>query len=619
MKGYHWLFPKNDSNETEGPNDAGITHFTNNRSANLIRESIQNSLDARKDESKPVLVQIELEELEPNSFAAKELIEALDASIVSNHNDSAHSEQFRKGKELLRRSKKSVKSLSITDCNTTGATDELTLDGKPSKWEALTKSSGLSIKDQLDAGGSFGLGKHAPFAVTDLRTVLYSTAWSSSGQIRHRFQGKTILVSHEDKKGQKYRRTGYLGDENYRPLEDEEVPDCFKLQSPGLAVHIPGYQPEEGWQDKCIASAIKDFFHAIVHKGLEVMIDGKRINSETLNEYRGLLDNDPKTLGFIQASRMEPVATTHITNIGEVSLRILVNDKSQHTGRSLALVRDAGMMITDRPRDMSLSGLGRFPPHWKSFCAIIECRSAGEPSVLRESESPSHNSISTQQISDQGRRRAADTALRELGQWCREQIREFAEPPASDDPFNAQEMAQFLGIIDKEGTETNSGAGTAVELNVTPPQQTNRAPRNTWSRSGNRARTQTTGGTGDNTEPTHKGKKTNRKKKGSSPRDTSVTFSDVRFRQGTRRHTHSIVATFDSIPDTLRNIQLMASVEDGQDVPVGISEAYCGSKKLSVKHNKITSLPPSGSERCSIEILTQIPVRNKSYYLTVGA
>ena len=42
-------FPRNDSNETEGPNDGGITRFIPNRSANVIRESIQNSLDARDD------------------------------------------------------------------------------------------------------------------------------------------------------------------------------------------------------------------------------------------------------------------------------------------------------------------------------------------------------------------------------------------------------------------------------------------------------------------------------------------------------------------------------------------------------------------------------------------
>ena len=616
MEEYHWMFPRNDSNETEGPNDGGITHFTSNRSSNVIRESIQNSLDARADEARPVVVQIETNSLEPSSFVAEELIEAISASIVSNHNDKAHSDQFKRGKKLLQESKKAIQSLSIIDSNTTGATHDLTLDGRPSKWEALTKSSGLSIKDQLDAGGSFGLGKHAPFAVADIRTVLYSTTWSANGKLNRRFQGKTILVSHEDTQGHKRRRTGYLGGKNYAPLIDDEIPECYQLQEPGLAIHIPGYQPENGWQDKSIASAIQNFFHAIIHEGLEVRVDGKLITNKTLDEYKGILND--KTLGFIRASRMEPIAETDIANVGQVSLRIFINEKNEQNGRNLALVRDAGMMITDRPRDMSLPGLNRFPPYWKSFYAIIECRSHGEASVLRESESPNHNSISTQQISDQKRRRIADRALKELGQWCKEKIAEVAEPQSSQDIVNAEELARFLGILDKNGSQTNSGTGTAVELNITTPQQTTRAPSNTWARRGNRAKVQTAGGRGEPPEPKNKGKGTKKKKSGSSPRDMSVAFANVRFQPGSRRPTHSVIATFDSVPETLRSLQLMASVEDGPDVPIGISEAYSGSKKLRVKHNKITSLPPPNSERCSIEFLTQVPVRNKSYYLTAG-
>ena len=42
-----WQFPPNDAGEIEGPNDPGIAHFTDHRDVNLIRESIQNSLDAR--------------------------------------------------------------------------------------------------------------------------------------------------------------------------------------------------------------------------------------------------------------------------------------------------------------------------------------------------------------------------------------------------------------------------------------------------------------------------------------------------------------------------------------------------------------------------------------------
>ena len=51
MSEFVWQFPRNDSNETEGPNDGGISHFTSNRLGNVIRESIQNSLDARADQS----------------------------------------------------------------------------------------------------------------------------------------------------------------------------------------------------------------------------------------------------------------------------------------------------------------------------------------------------------------------------------------------------------------------------------------------------------------------------------------------------------------------------------------------------------------------------------------
>ena len=90
MTDFVWQFPRNDSNETEGPNDGGIAHFTANRSANVIRESIQNSLDARADESKPVIVEIDLTPLPPESFNADGLLDALEAAIKSKHNDDIH-------------------------------------------------------------------------------------------------------------------------------------------------------------------------------------------------------------------------------------------------------------------------------------------------------------------------------------------------------------------------------------------------------------------------------------------------------------------------------------------------------------------------------------------------
>ena len=616
MSDFVWQFPLNNSNETEGPNDGGITHFTANRSANVIRESIQNSLDARDDELKPVIVDIALTSLPPASFSADGLLDALAAAIKSKHNDDAHRKQFKEGQSLLRNSVKEVDALCIIDSNTTGANDDLSLDGKPTKWEALTKSSGLSIKDQPDAGGSFGLGKHAPFAVTNIRTVLYATAWGTNGEMHGRFQGKTILVSHEDSGGTKRRRTGYLGSDNYSPLQNDEIPERFRLAQPGLAVYIPGYLPETNWQEESVKSAIKHFSHAIIHKGLEVEVEGNSVTATTLDDYLHLVDQ--RTVGFVQASRTIPVTETDIADIGHVTLRLVLGDSPTAGRRQIALVRDAGMMITDRPRDMSLPGLGRFPPHWQSFSAIIECRSSGQPSVLRESESPSHTSISTQQISDLQRRRRANAALKELGDWCRKEIGTRVEAKRTEEIENADEVARYLAINDEEGKPGDADFGDSGQMTVTQPEQSARAPASNWARRGRRVAGQTIGGDGETEQPHKKGKGSRRKRFGTTTRTVPSAFANVRFRPGSRRLTHSIIATFDAIPETLRNIQLMATVEDGQDIQIGISEAYAGSRKLSVKHNKVASFSPGNVDRCSIEFLTQVPVSNKTYYLLFG-
>ena len=616
MSDFVWQFPRNDSNETEGPNDGGITHFTANRSANVIRESIQNSLDAGADESKPVRVEIDVISLAPELFNSEGLVGALDAAIKSSHNDEAHRQQFKEGRDLLRNSVNGPNSLRVIDSNTTGANDDLTLDGRPTKWEALTKSSGLSIKDQPDAGGSFGLGKHAPFAVTDLRTVLYSTAWLSNNMLHQRFHGKTILVSHVDATGIKRRRTGYLGSGDFSPLEDGQVPEHFQMRQPGLAVYIPGYTPETNWQEESISSAIEHFFHAIIHEGLEIMVDSNAVTSQTIDEHNHLITD--RTAGFITASRTTPVAETDIDDIGHVTLRLVSSDYGIKSGRQVALVRDAGMMITDRLRDMGLPGLGRFPPHWQSFSAIIECRSSGQPSVLRESESPSHTSISTQQISDRRRRKRARDALRDLGYWCRKEIGARVEVKPTEDIENATELAKYLGIKDHEGTPGDSNNGDSRHMAITQPEQSTRAPSGNWARRGKRAAGQTTGGRDEPNPPHKRGQGSRKRQSGTTTRTIPTAFADVRFRPGTRRPTHSIIATFDAIPETLRNIQLMAAVEDGQDVQVGIAEAYAGSRRLSVKHNKVTAFPPGKEGRCSIQFLTQVPVNNKTYYLLYG-
>ena len=203
-----WQFPPNSAGEIEGPNDPGISHFTDQRDTNLIRESIQNSLDAKAG-IEPVRVEFSLQDLAISDFEDNQLRDIHDWAINSPHNDDKGKELFTNGKCLLNDNRQ-LRTLCIRDSYTTGAQDVPRPGGAPSKWEALPKGSGSPVKEPKDAAGSFGLGKHSAFAVTDLRTVLYFTAWRDNDRMNLRFIGKTILVSHTDGDGSPKRRTGYL-------------------------------------------------------------------------------------------------------------------------------------------------------------------------------------------------------------------------------------------------------------------------------------------------------------------------------------------------------------------------------------------------------------------------
>ena len=60
-----WKFPPTSGGSGDGFNDSGIAHFKGSPISSLARETIQNSLDARKSRVEPVHVDFEL--IEPRA------------------------------------------------------------------------------------------------------------------------------------------------------------------------------------------------------------------------------------------------------------------------------------------------------------------------------------------------------------------------------------------------------------------------------------------------------------------------------------------------------------------------------------------------------------------------
>lgn len=201
-----WHFPPTNGGIGSGFNDPGIAHFTGAPLASLARETIQNSLDARLAPDSLVHVSFELIDIDPASVGHEELAYAVQTclTIAKDRNDSIAIAPLEEAARTIK--SKKIPCLRVSDRNTTGLRGD--------HWRNLVKMQGVSYKPELEgqgAGGSHGIGKYAPFAVSALRTVFYWTYFSENGRKQERFQGKSVLMSHRDAQEEETQGTGFYG------------------------------------------------------------------------------------------------------------------------------------------------------------------------------------------------------------------------------------------------------------------------------------------------------------------------------------------------------------------------------------------------------------------------
>lgn len=168
-----WYFPSNGYGVFNGINDPGITTFTADITGHvnsLVREVIQNSLDAVKDDDKPVVVEFNQFELSNVNFPEQTRFgNVLRECLEENKTESDVVKFF---ESAIRCFEAPIKVLRISDFNTKGLEGAQTNDYK-SSWGRLVKCNGASNQNSM-AGGSYGIGKSASFLCSDLHTVFYS-------------------------------------------------------------------------------------------------------------------------------------------------------------------------------------------------------------------------------------------------------------------------------------------------------------------------------------------------------------------------------------------------------------------------------------------------------------
>lgn len=379
-----WEFPSNDYGMLNGIGEAGIETFKGLPYQSLAREICQNSLDAVLDLSQPVRVEIMSSFLPGNEiphFDELKLALKLCYEFWQEQNNEKTMDFFKQAIKVSENAKISL--LRISDFNTTGLTGSDQDYNTP--WQNLVKASGVSDKAG-SSGGSFGIGKSAPFACSDLRTVYYSTQDKNGLKA---FQGIARLVSFKKKDFSEVNTDeistgiGYYGEARRKSA----IRKCISLDQKfcrnesGTDVFVLGFTNKEHWKNEMVKAVLEDFLFAIYEGKLVVKIEEIEISKSTLEE---VIENYKEEVKM--AYNYFQVLTSPHTNIREfqfedlgwVKLYLLIQNNLH---RKVFMSRSNGMKVFDQKNISSTI----------QFAGICVLKDDGINSYFREMENPQHD------------------------------------------------------------------------------------------------------------------------------------------------------------------------------------------------------------------------------------
>lgn len=282
LKKCKWFFSESPKNQDLGPNDAKFEIFKPDINS-LVRESIQNSMDAVDDDSIPVRMSFKIKYFQgsshPQFFELKRHIDGCleywgdDAKNVFGPISQAL--QLSSGRERLH-------YIEVSDANTSGMDYEI--GNNRTKFHGFLHSTGASNKKSANSGGSFGIGKAAYFAMSPLRSIIVSTMTQEGVQT---FQGVAMLCTHIVD-GILRTPIGFYSTNNENPVVDEsEIPIRFKRTEPGSSINIMGIQiASQGDMDNIYEeikiAVLRNFWLAIYNDRLDVVVGDETIDSSNI-------------------------------------------------------------------------------------------------------------------------------------------------------------------------------------------------------------------------------------------------------------------------------------------------------------------------------------------------
>ncbi len=438
----------------EGFTSAGVQAFNELNPDAIVRELIQNSLDAvREDGREEAMMRFELSEIALAEVPAIETYrERFDRAVAS--------QRQRLGGELPAQAamvadairdeleKDTVQVLSVLD-NGLGLDEQRMLG---------LLADGLSVKTSAGAG-AVGNGHLTAIPASNLRYVLYGGLRAGGRQIA---TGHAVLASFADEQGRRMGKDGYYAlsvspsmETPYDFVPAGAMAPLIKTRldwiaanfdsGTGAAVIIPGFngfrEPGELWALISKAAACS-FFAAIADGHLQIAYqDGsgeQRLDQSTIaGVFAGELAGERRARHFLSGGRAAQAYQTATrgrpysvdVGCGRVEVRLLDSED----GRSRIDLCRNGMWISDRLPRLNIS---KFTDR-KPFHALIKvtARDGDIHSLIRKSEGPLHNHIEAKKWLQPHEKRRLENAFKKIADFLLDTLERFAQETFAVDDF----------------------------------------------------------------------------------------------------------------------------------------------------------------------------------------
>lgn len=435
-----WQFPPRNGG-IEVIQDQSSAHFRDDPLPKLIREAVQNSLDAKDDGlDRPVEVKITETYVDSDVISGSELKNHLLSCLSRATAIKSSDVKATYIKALKALEQNEIRCLSIVDSATSGL--------KRASWDALVRQEGSVQKSGPAPGGSNGTGKNAVFNVSDLRTVFYSTHCLERGRIE-KLQGKASLMSHPNPaiESESLQHIGFYAMPDGNPILTREIPGFFRLDEIGTGVFIMGFNPHSSeWVKEITSAAIENFFYAIHHKRLVVKISAQEtdaivVSHETLDSLFERHSKDKPSYHYYKAIRDRKANTVDTTGkIGPLDVYLSIGSGPRRT----AYINRNGMLITDSREQKSNPMHPRGSSLWPDFAAVVVPATDKGDKWIRQTENTSHDSMSPRQLSESKEQRDAEKMFKSARDAIKKVIDDAANVERYGDTSNLQELAALF-------------------------------------------------------------------------------------------------------------------------------------------------------------------------------